>query len=107
MSKYQQPNMQNLMKQAQKMQQEMAKVQAVIAASEYTGTSGGEAVKITVTGEKKVKEIIIDEELLNPEDREMLCDMLAAAFNDAMEKCETDTQTRMGALTGGMRMPGM
>lgn len=107
MAKYQQPNMANLMKQAQKMQEEMAKAQAELANTEYVGTAGGEAVKITLTGEKKAVSVVIDEELLNPEDSEMLCDMLVAAFNDGVEKADCDAAGKLGSLTGGMKLPGM
>ncbi len=107
MAKYQQPNMANLMKQAQKMQAEMAKAQEELAAREFIGTAGGEAVTVTMSGDKKVTAVTIEPELLNADDAEMLCDMLAAAFNDGLSKTEEAAQSSMGALTGNLKMPRM
>lgn len=107
MAKYQQPNMANLMKQAQKMQMEMQKAQQELLEKTYEATSGGGAVKVVLGGDKKLQAIEIDDELMNPDDKDMLIDMIIVAVNDCIDKCETETQTRLGALTGGMGFPGM
>ncbi|MBO4360500.1 MAG: YbaB/EbfC family nucleoid-associated protein [Eubacteriaceae bacterium] len=109
MAKYhnqQQPNMANLMKQAQKMQQEMQKAQEELLAKEYEATSGGGAVRVVCGGDKRIRSLEIEEDLLNPDDRDMLTDMIIVAVNDVLEKAEADAQTRLGSLTGGMGFPG-
>ena len=109
MAKYhnQQPNMANLMKQAQKMQQEMQKAQEELLAREYEATSGGGAVKVVYGGDKKLRSIEIDDELLNPDDKDMLTDMIIVAVNEVIEKAEADAQTRIGSVTGGIGFPGL
>ena len=109
MAKYhnQQPNMANLMKQAQKMQQEMQKAQEELLAREYEATSGGGAVKVVYGGDKKLRAIEIDDELLNPDDKDMLTDMIIVAVNEVIEKAEADAQTRIGSVTGGIGFPGL
>ena len=109
MAKYhnQQPNMANLMKQAQKMQQEMQKAQEELLAREYEATSGGGAVKVVYGGDKKLRSIEIDDELLNPDDKDMLTDMIIVAVNEVIEKAETDASTRLGSVTGGLGFPGL
>ena len=109
MAKYhnQQPNMANLMKQGQKMQQEMQKAQQELLEKEYEATSGGGAVKVVCGGDKRLRSIEIDDDLMNPDDKEMLTDMIIVAVNEAIEKAETEAQTRLGSLTGGMGFPGL
>ena len=109
MAKYhnQQPNMANLMKQAQKMQQEMQKAQQELLEKEYEATSGGGAVKVVYGGDKRLRSIEIDDDLMNPDDKEMLTDMIIVAVNEVIEKAETDAQTRLGSVTGGMGFPGL
>ena len=109
MAKYhnQQPNMANLMKQAPKMQQEMQKAQQELLEKEYEATSGGGAVKVVCGGDKRLRSIEIDDDLMNPDDKEMLTDMIIVAVNEAIEKAETEAQTRLGSLTGGMGFPGL
>ncbi|MBO7699467.1 MAG: YbaB/EbfC family nucleoid-associated protein [Eubacteriaceae bacterium] len=109
MAKYhnQQPNMANLMKQAQKMQQEMQKAQEELLSREYEATSGGGAVKVVYGGDKKLRAIEIDDELLNPDDKDMLTDMIIVAVNEVIEKAEADAQTRIGSVTGGIGFPGL
>ncbi|MBR2781255.1 MAG: YbaB/EbfC family nucleoid-associated protein [Eubacteriaceae bacterium] len=109
MAKYhnQQPNMANLMKQAQKMQQEMQKAQEELHSREYEATSGGGAVKVVYGGDKKLRAIEIDDELLNPDDKDMLTDMIIVAVNEVIEKAEADAQTRIGSVTGGIGFPGL
>ncbi len=94
----------NLMKQAQKMQEELQKAQEEVARLEVTGESGAGLVKIVMNGRHDVKSVAIDDSLMS-EDKEILEDLLAAAVNDAVRKVESDTQARMAKVTGGMGMP--
>jgi len=97
-------NMGNLMKQAQKMQEEMQKAQEEIANAEVTGESGAGLVSIVMNGRHDVKKVNIDDSLLE-EEKEILEDLVAAAINDAVRKVEQDTQDRMSKVTSGMGMP--
>ncbi|OED50967.1 nucleoid-associated protein [Endozoicomonas sp. (ex Bugula neritina AB1)] len=94
----------NLMKQAQKMQDDMQKVQEELANAEVTGESGAGLVKITMTGRHDVRRVEIDQSLME-EDKEMLEDLLAAAVNDAVRKVEQNSKEKMGDLTSGMNLP--
>ena len=94
----------NLMKQAQKMQEDLQRAQAEIASMEVTGVSGGGMVSVIMTGRHEVRRITIDPSLMG-DDKEMLEDLLAAAMNDAVRKIEQETQTRMSGVTAGMPMP--
>jgi DNA-binding YbaB/EbfC family protein len=94
----------NLMKQAQQLQANMQKAQAEIAALEVTGESGGGMVKVTVNGRHEAKRVQIDP-LVPLDDREMIEDLVAAAFNDAVHRLEAVTQERMAGLMGGMNLP--
>ncbi|MGB0664242.1 MAG: YbaB/EbfC family nucleoid-associated protein [Pontibacterium sp.] len=94
----------NLMKQAQKMQEEMQRAQAEIAEAEVTGESGAGLVSLVMNGRHDVKSVSIDQSLMS-EDKEILEDLVAAAVNDAVRKVETNTQERMKKVTGGMQMP--
>lgn len=109
MAKFQQNqgNMASLMKQAQKMQENMAKMQNEILEMEFEGTAGGGAVKCFMMGDRTVKSFEIDPDLLNPEETEMLSDMLAAACNEATRKLNETTDKKMASATGGMKLPGM
>ena len=93
-----------LMKQAQQMQENMRKLQEQLAATEIEGQSGAGMVKVTMTGRHDVKRVSIDPSLLK-EDREVPQDLVAAAFNDAARKVETELQDKMTGLTGGMGLP--
>ncbi len=93
----------NLMKQAQKMQEDMQKAQAEIANIEVSGESGGGMVKVIMTGRHDVKKISIDDTVM--EDKEMLEDLVAAAFNDATRKVESASQGRMSGMTDGLNLP--
>ena len=106
MGKFQQPNMANLMKQAQKMQQEMQKMQEEILNMTFDATSGGGAVKVTAGGDKRIKSLEIDPELLNADDAEILADMIIVAVNEAIEKSDCEAQNKMGSINGGMGFPG-
>jgi DNA-binding YbaB/EbfC family protein len=94
----------NLMKQAQKMQDDMAKAQAEIANIEVTGESGAGLVKIVMTGNHNVRRVDIDPSLMT-DDKEMLEDLVAAAINDAARRVEETNKDKMAAVTGGMQLP--
>lgn len=95
-------NMNNLMKQAQKMQKQMEENQKVLEETEFTATAGGGAVEVTVTGKKEVTRVKLSEEVVDPDDIEMLEDLIMAATNEALRKMETETQAVMSKLTGGL-----
>ncbi len=94
----------NLMKQAQKMQEDMQKAQAELAQMEVTGEAGGGLVRIVTNGRHEVKRVTLDDSLLQ-EDRDMLEDLIAAAINDAVHKVEKTTQEKMSSLTSGLPLP--
>lgn len=94
----------NLMKQAQQLQANMQKAQAEIAAMEVTGESGGGMVKVTINGRHEAKRVQIDPSV-PLDDREMIEDLVAAAFNDAVHRLETTSQEKMAGLMGGMNLP--
>ncbi|MBL1433404.1 MAG: YbaB/EbfC family nucleoid-associated protein [Gammaproteobacteria bacterium] len=92
-----------LMKQAQKMQENMQKAQDELAEMEVEGKSGGGLVSVVMTGRHDLRKVTIDESLMD--DKEMLEDLVAAAVNDAVRAVETTTKDKMGAVTGGMNLP--
>ena len=94
-------NMNNLLKQAQKMQKQMEDAQASLETEEVTASSGGGAVQVTVSGKKEVTKIIIDKEVVDPEDVEMLQDLVMAAVNEALRNMEELSSQKMNAITGG------
>jgi len=94
----------NLMKQAQKMQEEMQKAQEEMANMEIVGQSGGGLVKVVMTGQHACKRISIDDSLLE-DDKDMLEDLVAAAVNDAVQRIEATVKERMSGLTSGMGLP--
>ena len=102
-------NMNNLMKQAQKMQRQMEEQAKELETKEFSATAGGGAVEVTVSGAKKLVKVKLDEEAVDPEDVEMLEDLIVAAVNEALDKVEEETSSAMSKLTGGMGggMPGM
>lgn len=95
----------NMMKQAQKMQEDMQKAQEEIANMEVEGQAGGGMVKITMTGRHEVRRVSLDESLME-DDKEMIEDLLAAAVNDAVRRIETETQAKMSSVTAGLNLPG-
>jgi DNA-binding YbaB/EbfC family protein len=97
-------NINELMKQAQAMQEKMQKMQEDVAKLEVTGESGAGLVKVTMNGRHDVRRVSIDSSLLS-EDKEILEDLLAAAINDAVRKVESNTQEQMKKMTGGLQMP--
>ncbi len=94
----------NLMKQAQKMQEDMQKAQEELANIEIKGASGGGLVKIVMTGKHEVKRVSIDDSLLG-DDKDMLEDLVAAAINDAVHKLEAESQEKMSGMTAGLNLP--
>jgi DNA-binding YbaB/EbfC family protein len=94
-----------LMKQAQKMQADMQKAQEEIANMEVVGQSGGGLVSVVVNGRHECKRVSIDDSLLDDDDKEMLEDLIAAAFNDAAQRLETDSKGKMAGITDGMNLP--
>lgn len=94
----------NLMKQAQKMQEDMKRVQDEVAKAELTGESGAGLVKVVMNGRHDVKQVSIDDSVMS-EDKELLEDLLAAAVNDAVRKVEEYSQEKMSSVTSGMQLP--
>ena len=95
----------DMMRQAQKMQQEMLQMQAEMEEKEYTATAGGGMVTAVVTGKKELTRVEIDPEAVDPEDVEMLCDMVVAAVNEAIRKADEDMASAMSKITGGLNLP--
>lgn len=100
-------NMNQMIRQAQKMQEAMEKAQEELAAKEYTATAGGGVVSVTVTGAKEVTKVSIKPEVVDPEDVELLEDMIAGAVNEALRAAEAESQQVLGSITGGLRAPGL
>ena len=96
-------NIAQLMQQAQKMQENLQKAQAEMANIEVTGSAGGGMVSVTLTGTKECRKVRIDPSILA--DQEMVEDLIAAAFNDASNKIDTESKSKMGAATAGMQLP--
>lgn len=100
-------NINKLMKQAQKMQQEMAKAQEELNTSTFESTSGGGMVNVQVNGAKQVLDITIKPEAVDPDDVEMLQDLIIVALNDAFKSVDTETNKKMGKFSGGTGLPGL
>ncbi len=100
-------NMGNMMKQVQKMQAQMQKSQQEIEAKEFTSSAGGGAVSVTVNGKRELLSLNIDKDVVDPDDVEMLQDLILAAVNEAMRSAENAMSDEMGKLTGGLNMPGL
>ena len=99
-------NMNNLMKQAQKMQKQMEESQKELEEKEFTAAAGGGAVEVTISGKKEVTSVKLKEEVVDPEDIEMLEDLIMAAVNEALRKVEEASASSMSKLTGGLGMGG-
>ncbi len=95
-------NMNNLMKQAQKMQRQMEESQKELELKEFSATAGGGAVEVTVSGKKEITKVKLAEEVVDPDDIEMLEDLIMAATNEALRKMEEATTSAMSKLTGGL-----
>jgi len=100
-------NQMNMMKQAQKMQQDFMKMQQQLEASRFEFTSGGGAVKAVVSGTREFESIEIQPEVVDPEDVEMLQDLILAAVNGALKAADEETGKAMNKLQGGMGFPGL
>ncbi len=100
-------NMQNMMKQAQKMQEEMQLKQAELEEKEFSATSGGGVVTVTVTGAKQLTKVEIKPEIVDPDDVEMLQDLIMAAANEALRTAEEVTAAEMSKITSAMNLPGI
>ena len=100
-------NQQAMLKQVKKMQKKMEEIQAATALETVEASEGGGMVVATVSGDLKVKDIKIDPEALDPEDVEMLQDMIVAAVNQGLEDAQELASKRMSAVTGGMNIPGL
>ncbi|MFP4017288.1 MAG: YbaB/EbfC family nucleoid-associated protein [Halanaerobiales bacterium] len=100
-------NMNKLMKQAQQMQAKMAKMQEELEEKTVEATAGGGVVKVVVNGKQELLDIQIDPDAVDPEDVEMLEDLILAAVNEGMRKVQDMVNSEMGKLTGGMNIPGM
>ena len=100
-------NMQSMLRQAQKMQEDMAKLQEELDAREYTARSGGGAVTAVVDGKHRLKTLEIQPEVVDPEDTEMLADRVIAAVNEAVRQAAETSEAEMSKVTGGMNLPGM
>jgi DNA-binding YbaB/EbfC family protein len=94
-----------LMKQAQAMQDNLKKAQEELATIEVEGQSGAGLVKVTMTGKHEVKRVTLDPSIVSSDDKDMLEDLVAAAFNDGLRRAEEVSQEKMGKLTAGMPMP--
>ena len=102
-----QPNMQQLMKQAQQMQQQLMAAQAELAAVEVEGHAGGGLVRATMSGSGELKSVVIDPQAVDPDDVDTLQDLVVAAVRDAARAVAELTQEKMGPLTGGLGIPGL
>ena len=101
-----QPNMNQLLKQAQAMQAEMMKAQEQLKDETVEASAGGGMVKVTMTGDMQLREITISPEAIDPEDPELLQDMVTAAVNEAIRSAQELASTKMGGITGGLGGPG-
>ncbi|MEE1352055.1 MAG: YbaB/EbfC family nucleoid-associated protein [Clostridia bacterium] len=103
----QKQNMNSVIKQAQKMQEEMEKIQQETEAEQVEATAGGGAVKVVMSGKKELVSIKIDPDAVDPDDVETLEDMIIAAVNESIAKADELMTERMGAITGGLNIPGL
>ena len=100
-------NMQSMLKQAQKMQEDMAAKQAELEAREYEIQAGGGVVNVKINGREEILSVKLAEEIVDPDDIETLEDLIVAGVNEAIKKVEADASAEMSKLTGGMNIPGM
>ena len=96
-----------MMKQAQDLQKQMVKMQQELEEETVEASVGGGVVKVVVSGKMKVESIVIEPEAVSPDDVEMLQDLVLAAINEGLDKAQTMASERMGALTGGLNIPGL
>ena len=100
-------NMNQMLKQAQKMQEDMATLQSDLETREYTATSGGGAVTATVDGKHLIKSLKINPDIIDADDAEMIEDLVTVAVNEAINNAIKTAEEEMGAITGGLNIPGM
>ena len=100
-------NMNSMIRQAQKMQDQITELQDDIEAREFTATAGGGVVEVVMTGKKTIKSLTIKPEAVDPEDIEMLQDLVTAAINEAVAQIEQTTEDEMSKITGGVSLPGL
>ena len=100
-------NMQSMLRQAQKMQEQMAALQEDLDNRTYTATVGGGAVTAVVDGKHTVQSLTISKDVIDPDDVDMLTDLVTAAVNEAIRQAITTSETEMGSITGGMNLPGL
>lgn len=100
-------NMQSIIRQAQKMQEDIEAKKAELEEKEYVVTSGGGMVEITLKGNHEVKSIGLNPEVVDPDDVEMLEDMLVAAFNEAVRQIDEESERELERVTGGLNIPGL
>lgn len=100
-------NMNGMIKQAQKMQAKITELQEDIESREFKTTAGGGAVEVVMSGRKEIKSLTIKPEVVDPNDVEMLQDLVISAFNDAVHQIEDTSEKEMGAITGGVSFPGL
>ena len=100
-------NMQSMLKQAQKMQEDMAALQAELEEREYDVAAGGGVVKVKINGKKEILSVKIDPEVIDPDDPETLEDLVCAAVNEAVKTVENVSAEEMGKITGQMNLPGI
>lgn len=100
-------NMGNMMKQVQQMQKQMEQKQGEIEEMDFEATAGGGAIKVVANGKKEIKSIELKEEIVDPDDIEMLQDLIMVAVNDAIKAADKAMNDVMGSMTSGLKMPGM
>ncbi len=100
-------NMNQMLKQAQKMQEDMTNLQADLEQREYTASSGGGMIEVTVDGKHLIKSLKINPDVIDPEDSEMLEDLITVAVNEAIANAMKTAEEEMGSITGGLNMPGL
>jgi DNA-binding YbaB/EbfC family protein len=100
-------NMQGMIKQAQKMQEQMTQLQAELDEREYSAAAGGGAVTVTVSGKREITKLEIKPEVVDPEDVEMLTDLITAAVNEALRTAAETSENEMNKVTNGLNVPGL
>ncbi len=102
-----QMNMQQMMKQARKMQEQLAQTQEKLAQTEVSASAGGGSVKVTATGDMRLTSVTISPDAVDPDDVDMLQDMVLAAVNEALDSAQQLASQQMGTITGGLNIPGL
>ncbi|MBQ7109374.1 MAG: YbaB/EbfC family nucleoid-associated protein [Clostridia bacterium] len=100
-------NMNQMLKQAQKMQEQMLKMQEEMETKTYEAVVGGGAVKVVIDGKRQVQEVVLSPEVVDPDDIEMLQDLIVAAVNEGLRKLDAESSAQLGSITGGLNIPGL